>query len=65
MSLFTEYVAVASANLNKSSKWYEDDLAAIRKAARRKSDKELRESIAWWKSVAAVTENEIRRNCQV
>lgn len=63
--LAAAYVRTAAQSLHKDSKFYADDLAAIKAAAGRKSVAELRESLARMGAVAAVSQAEIRVHCQV
>lgn len=58
------YIAQAVRSLNKSSRFYADDKAAIRAHATRKTVKELRESIGRLGAVDQVSQSEINTHCQ-
>ena len=56
------YIRAASHCLNKASKFYADDLAAVREAAKKKSVAQLRESIL--RLAYEPSWREVRENCQ-
>ena len=58
-------IALLSANLDKSSKWYKDDYDNIVKAVNSKTMAELVESYNRQLALKRLTEYEIKRHCIV
>ena len=58
-------IALLSANLDKSSKWYKDDYDNIVKAVNSKTMSELVESYNRQLALKGLTEYEIKRHCIV
>lgn len=59
-----QYVKVLSASLNKKSKFYQEDLDGIKKAASTKNKAQLMEAIGRWNAISNVSQSMINANCQ-
>lgn len=51
-------------SLKKNSKFYAEDLQAIRVQTAKKTDTELSDTLARWNAINSVTQTEINQNCQ-
>ena len=57
-------LALAAKSLNKKSKFYDEDIAALRSNIARKTEHELREMIDRQKAINEVGKHEINTHCQ-
>ena len=57
-------LALAAKSLNKNSKFYSDDIAALKSNIARKTDGELTEMIDRQKAINEVGKHEINTHCQ-
>jgi hypothetical protein len=64
-ALRREYILVMSADFNRDSRFYREDMQSLEQAARTKTPEQLREHIAFRRAVDNVTDAEIHAHCQL
>ena len=52
-------------NLDKKSKFFKDDMQALKRGIDEKTEEELEETLLRWRAIMATTNAEIIKNCQI
>ena len=56
---------ILAGNLDKKSKFFKDDLQALKRRIDEKTEEELDETLLRWRAIMTTTREEIIKNCQI
>jgi hypothetical protein len=59
-----QLIRIRTANLRKSSPWYDEDYAAVVRVVNKMTSKQLEESASREKAIAKMSDREIHIHCQ-